>query len=96
MATSSRRHLPCRSSLDHQTLDLVLDRPDLAHEIARFVGRNGGGNDCAADAAGAAERHFARDIDVRNLWLRVSGCTSRDTIIDARSCPRTAEAGAAG
>ena len=41
--------------LDLETLNLVLERPDLAHEVGGLVGGNAAGDDGAGDTAGAAE-----------------------------------------
>ena len=43
------------SHLDLQTLDLVLERPDLAHEVRRLVGGDAAGDDGTGDTAGAAQ-----------------------------------------
>jgi len=40
--------------LDHQALDLVLQRPDLTHQITRLVGRDAAADDRTADTARAA------------------------------------------
>lgn len=41
--------------LDLETLNLVLERPDLAHEVGGLVGGDAAGDDGAGDTAGAAE-----------------------------------------
>jgi hypothetical protein len=41
--------------LDLETLNLVLERPDLAHEVGSLVGGDAAGDDGAGDTAGAAE-----------------------------------------
>lgn len=48
---SSRKEVP---GSDHEPLDLILQRADLAHEIAGLVGRDTAADDGATDAAGAA------------------------------------------
>lgn len=37
-------------SLNGESLDLVLQRADLAHEVACFVAGDGTGDDCTGDA----------------------------------------------
>lgn len=53
-----------RILLDHQTLDLVLDRTDLAHEIGGLVGGDGAADDGSADTASTAKGHLGWDVDL--------------------------------
>lgn len=53
-----------RKSLDHQSLDLVLESADLAHEVGSLVCGDGSGDDGAGDTAGATESHLGRNVDV--------------------------------
>lgn len=62
-------HLPKPNSLDHEALHLVLQRPDLAHEIARFVRSNTARDHGPTDAACATERHLARHVDIRCILV---------------------------
>lgn len=62
--------------LDHQTLDLVLASPDLAHEVAGFVRGDGARDDRTADTACTAERHLALDVNVRDLKENIVSHTS--------------------
>lgn len=55
--------------LDHESLDLVLDGADLAHEVGGLVGGDGGGDDGAGDTAGTAESHLAGNVDVRDVLI---------------------------
>ena len=55
--------------LDLETLDLVLEGPDLAHEVTGFVGRDGTGDDSTGDTAGAAEGHLGGDVDVGHVLI---------------------------
>jgi hypothetical protein len=69
--------LPCdhlfqflhRVRLDLQTLDLVLEGPDLAHQVGRFVRGDGAGDDGTGDTAGAAESHLGGNVDVGNVLV---------------------------
>lgn len=53
----SRRSLS--NSLDHETLDLVLEGANLVHEVGGLVGGDGAGDDCTGDATGSAEGGLA-------------------------------------
>lgn len=55
--------------LDLETLDLVLEGPDLLHEVGGLVGGDRASNDGARDTAGTAERHLARDVDVGDVLV---------------------------
>lgn len=55
--------------LDLQTLDFVLESPDLAHEVGRLVRGNRSGNDSASDTAGAAKSHLGGDVDVGHVLV---------------------------
>lgn len=56
-------------TLDHESLDLVLEGADLAHEVGGLVGGDAAANNCAADTTGAAKSHLAGDV---NLRIKVS------------------------
>jgi len=58
---------PCR--LDHQPLNLILQRPYLPHQITRLIRRNAAADNRARDAAGAPQRHLARDVDVGRVLV---------------------------
>ena len=59
--------------LDHESLDLVLQAPDLVHEITGFVRSNAGGNHSSADTAGATKSSLGWDIAVGNiLWDKLA------------------------
>lgn len=60
---------PSTGHLDHQSLDLVLERADLVHEIRRLVGGDAGRDDSARDTAGAAERSLRGDVDVWHVLV---------------------------
>ena len=51
-------------SLDHESLDLVLEGADLAHEVGGLVGGDAAADDSAADTAGTAESHLAGDVNL--------------------------------
>lgn len=53
-----------RKGLDHQSLDLVLESADLAHEVGSLVCGDGSGDDGARDTAGATESHLGGNVDV--------------------------------
>lgn len=53
-----------RHTLDHESLDLVLESADLAHEVRGLVGGDAAADDSAADTAGAAESHLAGNVDL--------------------------------
>lgn len=60
-------HIPyCNSidPLDSQSLDLVLERTDLAHQVRRLVRGDGGRDDSPGDTACAAQGDLAGDVDV--------------------------------
>ena len=58
-------HLVClRHALDHESLDLVLESADLAHEVGGLVGGDAAADDSAADTAGTAESHLAGDVNL--------------------------------
>lgn len=62
-----------RDTLDHESLDLVLESADLAHEVGGLVGGDAAADDSAADTAGAAESHLAGDVDL--LFARLVLCS---------------------
>lgn len=53
------------NSLDHESLDLVLQAPDLVHKITGFVRGNRGGNNSARDTASTSKSCFAWDVDLQ-------------------------------
>ena len=55
--------------LDLQTLDLVLESADLAHQVGRLVGGDRAGDDGAGDTAGATESHLGGDVDVWHVLV---------------------------
>lgn len=67
--TQARSTHTLAAALDGQTLDLVAEGLDLAGELAGLVGVDRGGNDGAADAAGAAEQRLAGHVDVRGALV---------------------------
>lgn len=52
------------TALDHESLDLVLESADLAHEVRGLVGGDAAADDSAADTAGTAESHLAGDVNL--------------------------------
>jgi hypothetical protein len=54
---------------DLETLDLILEGADLAHEVGGLVRGDAAGNDGASDTAGAAESHLRGDVDVGNVLV---------------------------
>lgn len=56
-------------SLDHESLDLVLEGADLVHEIRGLVGGDGGGDDGAGDTAGAAESGLGWNVDIWDVLV---------------------------
>lgn len=91
---ASSIHLPqgADRSLDHESLDLVLESADLAHEVGSLVGGDGGSDDGAGDTAGAAESHLGGNVAAK----KISACPCRNAVIEEmltcrqRSCPRRA------
>lgn len=74
LSSHAKRHrvsLSC-GPLDHQSLNLELDRSDLSSQVTRFVRRDAARDHGARHSAGASERSLARDIDVRDVL--VFGC----------------------
>lgn len=55
--------------LDLETLDLVLEGADLAHQVRRLVGCYAAGDNSASDAAGTSESHLGRDVDVWHVLV---------------------------
>jgi hypothetical protein len=55
--------------LDLETLDLVLEGPDLAHEVRGFVGRDGAGDDGPGDTTCAAQSHLGGNVDVGHVLV---------------------------
>jgi len=55
--------------LDLESLDLVLEGADLAHQVRGLVGGDGAGDDSASDATGTAKSHLGGDVDVRNVLV---------------------------
>jgi len=58
-----------RLRLDHESLDLVLESADLAHEVGGLVGGDGGGNNGAGNTAGATEGHLGGNVAVTDVRL---------------------------
>lgn len=58
-------HVP----LDEQLFNLVLDRRNLAVELAELVGGDARGDDRAGDAARTAEGGLGRQEDVRDVLV---------------------------
>jgi hypothetical protein len=66
---SIRRTGDATRRLDLQTLDLVLEGADLAHEVRGLVGGDGRGDDGAGDTAGTAKSHLGGDVDVGHVLV---------------------------
>lgn len=64
-----RKRSIVRNTLDHESLDLVLERADLAHEVGGLVGGDAAADDSAADTAGTAESHLAGDVNLEGKML---------------------------
>ena len=56
-------------NLDHEPLDLVLQAPDLVHQVAGLVGGDAGSDDGSADAAGSAQGGLGGDVDVGDVLV---------------------------
>lgn len=94
---SPREHPPV--TLDHESLDLVLERADLAHEVGGLVGGDAAGDDSAADTAGTAESHLAGDVDLESQCQSEFLPQASKYALDSRkecSCPRREAAGGGG
>lgn len=62
-----------------ETLDLVLECADLAHQVGSLIGGDRRGNDGTGDTAGTAECHLGGDVNVRNvLVLAEKGKVEKD------------------
>jgi hypothetical protein len=59
-------------TLDHETLDLVLDSTDLSSQVTSLVGSDRGSNHGAGNTSSTAESHLARNINVGNLIYLVN------------------------
>ena len=55
--------------LDYQSLNLILERTNLALQLARLITRDAGRDDCPGDARGTTERCLGRDPDVRHVLV---------------------------
>lgn len=60
---------PFPTASDQESLDLIFQGPDLAHEVAGLVRRDARGDDGATDAAGSSERHLGRHVHVRHVLV---------------------------
>lgn len=69
--TKKRKALLDKSPLrsNHQSLNTILQSPNLSHQIARLVRRDARRNHRATDATGASEGDFARHVDVRHVFV---------------------------
>ena len=56
-------------NLDLETLDLVLEGADLAHEVRGFVCRDASSDNGPGDTASAAKSHLGGDVDVGNVLV---------------------------
>lgn len=85
-------------SLDHESLDLVLEGADLAHEVGGLVGGDAAADNCAADTAGAAKSHLAGDVNLRMAVSTNYPCNFTFSCDSRRecSCPRREAAGGEG
>lgn len=63
-----------RKGLDHQSLDLVLESADLAHEVGGLVCGDGSGDDGAGDTAGATEGHLGGNVCSISCQLVIPPC----------------------
>lgn len=57
------------SALDGQSLDLVLQSPDLAHQVGSLVAGDGSGDNGAGDTAGTAEGDLGGNVDVGRVLV---------------------------
>lgn len=55
--------------LNHQPLNVILQRLNLRIQIAGFVGGNASRNDSTADTACTAQGHFAGHVHVRYVLI---------------------------
>ena len=51
--------------LDHESLNLILERADLAHQVGSLVGGDAAADNRTADTTGTTESHLARDVDLQ-------------------------------
>ncbi len=54
-------------SLDHESLDLVLQAPDLVHKITRFVRGDARCNNGSANTTSPAKCCLARNVHIRDV-----------------------------
>jgi hypothetical protein len=80
------RHLQSNSfngttyALDHQSLNLVFDGPDLSHEITGLVGGDAGRNHRTRDTGCTAQSELAGDENIRDiLVLAEKGDVQKDS-----------------
>lgn len=57
------------NDLDHESLNLILQAPDLVHEITGLVGGDASGDDGSADTASTAESGLRWDVDVGDVLV---------------------------
>lgn len=55
--------------LDHESLDLILQAPDLVHQVAGLVGGDASSDDCSADATGATKGGLGWNVDVGHVLV---------------------------
>ena len=56
-------------TLDHETLYLVLERPDLAHQLTGLIGRDRHADDSTGNTTGTSQSSFTRDVAVRHILI---------------------------
>lgn len=56
-------------SLDHKSLDLVLESTDLAHKVGSLVSGDGSSNNSAANTTSTAQSHLGRNVNVRDVLV---------------------------
>src|SRR3981189_864435 len=66
---SAATGLQSHKNLDHEPLNLVLQAPDLVHQITGLVGGDASSDDGSAHAARSPQRAFRANIHVRDILV---------------------------
>lgn len=89
-------HLPSASHpilnypLDHQTLDLILQRTNLGGELRGLVGGDAAADHGSRDTTGAAQCHLRRHVDVGSVLVFAQKSYTME-LVSTQSCNEALE-----
>ena len=69
------------NTLNHEPLDLILQTPNLPHQITRLISRDTRRDNCPANTTSSSQRRFGRYIDVRNTIIALAAVANSATIM---------------